>query len=191
MKTKHTYIDRLLAKYYKGESSTAEEEELVHLLFLEESIQQDPHYEEHRAVLAYTTLGRKYAQLQKETTEIPFIPQESSQSTKSSHSKKNELSRKKNSKIFSFNHWSTKAASVALLIGIGCTLFFLSQKYNNLDDEICVAYIYGKKSTDKEVVMQQMEQTLSKFSSESEIGVEQPLSKMFQGIAEVEPTNPQ
>ena len=191
MKTKHTYIDRLLAKYYEGESSTAEEEELVHLLFLEESIQQNPHYEEHRAVLAYTALGRKYAQLQKETTEIPFIPQESSQSTKSSHSKKNELSRKKNSKIFSFNHWSTKAASVALLIGIGCTLFFLSQKYNNLDDEICVAYIYGKKSTDKEVVMQQMEQTLSKFSSESEIGVEQPLSKMFQGIADVEPTNPQ
>jgi len=146
------------------------------LLFFGTEIEQNPGYEEHRAVLAYTTLGRKYVRLQ---------------SAKSSPSEKKELSNKKNSKIFSFNHWTTKAASVALLIGIGCTLFFLSQKSNSLDDETCVAYIYGKKSTDKEVVMQQMEQTLSKFSSGPEIGVEQPLSKMFQDISDVESTNPQ
>lgn len=186
MKTKYNYIDQLLTRYYEGETSTAEEEELVHLLFLEESIRQNPDYEEHRAVLAYTTLGRKYANDSKRGKEIPFTPKE-----KSLLGESEAKQQKKSPRPFSVNHWSAKVASVALLIGIGCTLYFLSQKHNSLNDETCVAYIYGRKSTDKEVVMQQMEQTLSKFSSESEIGVEQPLSKMFQGIADDEPTNPQ
>lgn len=55
------------------------------------------------------------------------------------------------------------AASVALLFAAGAML--LTSKSN---DE-CVAYIYGEKCTDKTVVMQQMQSTLSEMGDISTV----------------------
>ena len=55
------------------------------------------------------------------------------------------------------------AASIAILLAIGATLHTRNSK-----DE-CVAYIYGKKCTDKTIVMQHMQSALDEMDNVSTI----------------------
>ena len=55
------------------------------------------------------------------------------------------------------------AASIAILLAVGATLHTRNSK-----DE-CVAYIYGKKCTDKTIVMQHMQSALDEMDNVSTI----------------------
>ena len=51
------------------------------------------------------------------------------------------------------------AASITILIGIGT---FILQKVSTPDEE-CVAYIYGKKSTDRDMISQELRRSMNEI----------------------------
>ncbi len=67
------------------------------------------------------------------------------------------------------------AASVALVIGLGSILLFQRSQ-----QEECVAYIYGKKTTELAVVMRELEHSAALVTADSETdAVESQLNEMF------------
>ena len=73
--------------------------------------------------------------------------------------------------------WITWAAAVvaALLIGGAATL---SIRKAQADDE-CVAYIYGERVTDRDVVLSEMHTTMAAVSDDGSDTVEEQLKSMF------------
>lgn len=73
--------------------------------------------------------------------------------------------------------WITWAAAVvaALLIGGAATL---SIRKAQADDE-CVAYIYGERVTDRDVVLSEMHKTMAAVSDDGSDTVEEQLKSMF------------
>ena len=118
------YWDRLIERYYSGNTTIDEEKELSRFVFSES---QNKRYDEIRAVLSYSlkTIARI-------------------------------------------------AACIAIILSINI-LYFHSPR------DICVTYIYGKKYTDTETVIEQMKHTVSQFDP-TDITVEKELSSIFRPL---------
>ena len=72
------------------------------------------------------------------------------------------------------SRWWIAAAAIALLLTIGGTTLYHS-KY---EDE-CVAYIYGERVTDRDVVLSEMQKTMTAMTADGSDVVEEQLKAMF------------
>ena len=68
------------------------------------------------------------------------------------------------------------AASAALLIAAGAAVWLNSGRQG--DDE-CVAYIYGERTTDRDVVLGEMQKTMAAVADDGSDEVEEQLKMMF------------
>ena len=68
------------------------------------------------------------------------------------------------------------AASAALLIAAGAAVWLNSGRQG--DDE-CVAYIYGERTTDRDVVLGEMQKTMAAVTADGSDEVEEQLKMMF------------
>ena len=68
------------------------------------------------------------------------------------------------------------AACAALLIAAGATVWLNSGQQG--DDE-CVAYIYGERTTDRDVVLGEMQKTMAAVAADGSDEVEEQLKMMF------------
>ena len=66
------------------------------------------------------------------------------------------------------------AAAIALLLTIGGTTLYHYQR----EDE-CVAYIYGERVTDRDVVLSEMQKTMTAMTADGSDVVEEQLKAMF------------
>ena len=72
-----------------------------------------------------------------------------------------------------WSRWIAIAASVLILLIGGITY------YNSLHQDEYVAYIYGKKCTDPQVVMQEVERGISEIADDGSVNIEQELNELF------------
>lgn len=68
------------------------------------------------------------------------------------------------------------AACVALLIAAGAAVWL---NYGRQGDEECVAYIYGERTTDRDVVLGEMQKTMAAVTDDGSDVVEEQLKMMF------------
>jgi len=74
-----------------------------------------------------------------------------------------------------WHRWAI-AASAALLIAAGAAVWLNSGRQG--DDE-CVAYIYGERTTDRDVVLGEMQKTMAAVAADGSDEVEKQLKMMF------------
>ena len=72
------------------------------------------------------------------------------------------------------SRWWIAAAAIALLLTVGGTTLY-HYKY---EDE-CVAYIYGERVTDRDVVLGEMQKTMTAMTADGSDVVEEQLKAMF------------
>lgn len=72
--------------------------------------------------------------------------------------------------------WWLAAAAVALLLIVGGTALYHYQR----EDE-CVAYIYGERVTNRDVVLSEMQKTMAAMTADGSDVVEEQLKAMFGG----------
>ena len=72
--------------------------------------------------------------------------------------------------------WWLAAAAVALLLIVGGTVLYHYQR----EDE-CVAYIYGERVTNRDVVLSEMQKTMAALTADGSDVVEEQLKAMFGG----------
>lgn len=68
------------------------------------------------------------------------------------------------------------AACAALLIAAGTAVWL---NYGRQGDEECVAYIYGERTTDRDVVLGEMQKTMAAVAADGSDEVEEQLKMMF------------
>ena len=68
------------------------------------------------------------------------------------------------------------AACAALLIAAGTAVWL---NYGRQGDEECVAYIYGERTTDRDVVLGEMQKTMAAVTDDGSDVVEEQLKMMF------------
>lgn len=74
------------------------------------------------------------------------------------------------------HRWWLSAAAVALLLIVGGTVLY----HNQREDE-CVAYIYGERVTNRDVVLKEMQKTMTAMTADGSDVVEEQLKAMFGG----------
>lgn len=79
-------------------------------------------------------------------------------------------------KTVTMRRWIAAAAAVILLIAGGTMIW---QKYLNQTEDECVAYIYGERTTDRDVVLCEMQKTMTVVTCDSSDVVEEQLKGMF------------
>ncbi|HIY48370.1 MAG TPA: hypothetical protein H9834_00925 [Candidatus Barnesiella excrementavium] len=129
----------LIERYYAGETSRREEEELRQYLF---SATADPRFDDTRAVLAFTGTGWHLTRPHRQVA-----------------------------RRHAWRTWVGAAACIALLLAGGIV-------YHTTPRDTCVAYVYGEKETNPEVVIRQMQQSVSQFAS-TDVAVESQLDAIF------------
>ena len=67
------------------------------------------------------------------------------------------------------------AAAAAVVVAIGGAALWWNHRHQNE----CVAYIYGKRCTDREVVLREMEQSLNIIAEGEKSDADQMLNDMF------------
>lgn len=72
-------------------------------------------------------------------------------------------------------HWAV-AACAALLIAAGTAVWLNNGRQG---EEECVAYIYGKRTTDRDVVLSEMQKTMAVVTDDGSDEVEEQLKMMF------------
>ena len=72
------------------------------------------------------------------------------------------------------SRWWIAAAAIAILLTIGGTTLYHYQR----EDE-CVAYIYGERVTDRDVVLGEMQKTMTAMTADGSDVVEEQLKAMF------------
>ena len=70
--------------------------------------------------------------------------------------------------------WWMAAAAVIVLLIVGGTTLYHYQRENE-----CVAYIYGKRVTDRDVVLGEMQKTMTAMTADGSDVVEEQLKAMF------------
>lgn len=143
--------ETLIDKYLNGETSLAEERELLHLL---QTMPTDSLTKEERAVkmmLSYTKTSIET--IQSKDDDI-FTSDMEEEYDRIINSRKRRIWWK----------YIGIAASVALVVTIG-TIGLWSNTV--LTDDLAVAYVYGKETTDEELVMSIMENTMNEMLSSS------------------------
>lgn len=149
-------IDEMIERYF--EATLSEEEETALKAFLASPEGQAPEYDEVRAVMGFFAAGRVVRQAH----------QPSSRS----------LSLSKGPKGWWFGRLAIRpwmkvaaiAASLTIIITLGVSL------YNK--ENICVSFVDGKKVTDREVVMNDVDNILADLLSDR-TGVEEQLNEFF------------
>ena len=68
------------------------------------------------------------------------------------------------------------AACAALLIAAGAAVWLNSGRQG---DDVCVAYIYGERTTDRDVVLGEMQKTMAAVADDGSNEVEEQLKMMF------------
>ena len=68
------------------------------------------------------------------------------------------------------------AACAALLIAAGAAVWLNSGQQ---DDDECVAYIYGERTTDRDVVLGEIQKTMAAVADDGSDEVEEQLKMMF------------
>ena len=68
------------------------------------------------------------------------------------------------------------AACAALLIAAGAAVWLNSGRQG---DDVCVAYIYGERTTDRDVVLGEMQKTMAAVADDGSDEVEEQLKMMF------------
>lgn len=131
--------EQLVERYYAGETSLHEEEELRRYLFSKEG---GDGYDDTRAVLAFTGTGRRLTAPR--PTARRRVP---------------------------LRVWTAAAACIALLLG--GSLFYIAAPRDT-----CVAYVYGEKHTDPNIVIEQLRHSVSQFA-ETDVTVESQLDAIF------------
>ena len=71
--------------------------------------------------------------------------------------------------------WTAAAAVVAVLLMAGGTALYRYQMENE-----CVAYIYGERVTDREVVLGEVQKTMTAMTADGSDAVEEQLKAMFE-----------
>lgn len=142
-------IDEMIERYF--EATLSEEEETALKAFLVSPEGQAPEYDEVRAVMGYFATGRRLG-----SAHLP---------SRSLNAHSRSLSRSKGiSRIIAV------AAGLAILLTLGVNIY---NKQN-----ICVSFVDGKKVTDKEVVMNDVDNILADLLSDR-IGMEEQLNEFF------------
>ena len=72
-------------------------------------------------------------------------------------------------------HWAV-AACAALLIAAGAAVWL---NIGQQGDDECVAYIYGERTTDRDVVLGEMQKTMAAVADDGSDEVEEQLKMMF------------
>lgn len=143
--------ETLIDKYLNGETSLAEERELLHLL---QTMPTDSQTKEEHAVkmmLSYTKTSIETIQSKDDDIFTSDMEEEY-----------DRIVNRRKRRIW----WKYIgiAASVALVVTIG-TIGLWSNTV--LTDNLAVAYVYGKETTDEELVMSIMENTMNEMLSSS------------------------
>ncbi len=155
-------IDEMIERYF--EATLSEEEETALKAFLASPEGQAPEYDEVRAVMGFFAAGR--------------VVRQAHQPSQRAHQPDRSLSWSKGSKGRWFDRLTNRlwmkvaaiAASLALIVTLGVSL------YNK--DNFCVSFVDGKKVTDKEVVMNDVDNILADLLSDR-TGVEEQLNEFF------------
>ena len=162
-------IRTLTDRFFDG-NTTPEEEQELYDFFAEEQIPEDlrPVQELFRDLAALTTLapardeGETLAPVRDEDENL--VPARDEEETLAQH---RSLSPRRR------DWWLSAAAAVALLIVGGAALFH----YQHEDE--CVAYIYGERVTDHDVVLAEMQKTMTAMAADGSDVVEEQLKAMF------------
>ena len=156
-------IDEMIERYF--EATLSEEEETALKAFLASPEGQAPEYDEVRAVMGFFAAGR--------------VVRQAHQPGKRAHQPSSRsLSLSKGSKGWWFDRLTNRpwmkvaaiAASLTIIITLGVSL------YNK--ENICVSFVDGKKVTDKEVVMNDVDNILADLLSDR-TGMEEQLNEFF------------
>ena len=78
----------------------------------------------------------------------------------------------------SWRHWAVAAVATVLLAG-GAMLLFYRYAQVATDDEEMVAYIYGQRTTDRNIVLGEMQKTMTAMAEDDSNIVEEQLKAMF------------
>jgi len=151
MKDNLLRIRTLTDKFFDGDTTLEEEQELYDF-YRQDDIPDDlrPHQELFRDLAALTT-----------STSVRGIEADATPSRSFSL----DLRRKR---------WWLSAAAVAVLLIVGGTALYHYQRENE-----CVAYIYGERITDREVVLGEMQKTMTAMTADGSDVVEEQLKAMF------------
>ena len=79
-------------------------------------------------------------------------------------------------KTVTMRHWMAAAAAVVLLIAGGAWVW---QKHLGQSEDECVAYIYGERTTDRDVVLCEMQKTMAVVTYDGGDVVEEQLKAIF------------
>ena len=154
-------IDRIIERYFEADLSEAEEADLK--AFLASEAGQAPEYDEVRAVMGYFAVGRS----------VKVSSGEDSSGSLRSAPYPGKCSSEESSARGKFVRWSrvvAVAASLAMIVTLGVSL------YNK--DNVCVSIVEGRKVTDKEVVMNDVDNILSDLLADR-VDMEEQLSNIF------------
>lgn len=149
-------IDEMIERYF--EATLSEEEETALKAFLASPEGQAPEYDEVRAVMGYFAAGRSIRSL------------DALSRSQSSHSWSMSPLRRSLSLSKGTRRLIAVAASLAIIVTLGVNLYNKSN--------ICVSFVDGKKVTDKEVVMNDVDNILADLLSDR-TGVEEQLNEFF------------
>ncbi|MBR5661573.1 MAG: hypothetical protein IKW99_08485 [Bacteroidales bacterium] len=159
-------IDELIEGYFEGTLSDSEETSLKVFLTSEEG--QDPEYDEVRAVMGYFAAGR--AVILSEAKDL--APQRSKTTTASIYPDRARSAARRGG-LRSWLLWprfAAIAASLAIIVTLGVSLYNKSN--------VCVSYVSGQKITDKEVVMNDVDNILADLLSDR-VDMEEQLVNIF------------
>lgn len=79
-------------------------------------------------------------------------------------------------KTVTMRRWIAAAAAVVLLIASGTMVW---QQHLSQSEDECVAYIYGERTTDRDVVLCEMQKTMTVVTYDGSDVVEEQLKGMF------------
>ncbi|MBQ8487113.1 MAG: hypothetical protein IJ533_05645 [Prevotella sp.] len=142
-------IRTLTEKFFNGETTPAEEQELYDF-YRQDNIPEDlrPHCKFFRDLAALTTLAAVRHAVEPVAAVRGFEPSR---------------------RLW----WAVAAAVVALLVVGGAALY----RYQSENE--CVAYIYGERVTDRAVVLGEMQKTMAAMTADGSDVVEEQLKSMF------------
>lgn len=89
---------------------------------------------------------------------------------------KHEADGKSTAKTVTMGRWIAAAAAVVLLIAGGTMIW---QKHLSQSEDECVAYIYGERTTDRNIVLCEMQKTMTVVTYDGSDVVEEQLKGIF------------
>ena len=139
-------IDEMIERYF--EATLSEEEETALKAFLVSPEGQAPEYDDVRAVMGYFAAGRSVEILRSRP-----LPQNDRKHSPVILSEALSLSKGKAKDLKLWRRIAAVAASLALIVTLGVRL------YNK--NNVCVSFVDGRKVTDREVVMNDVDNILA------------------------------